>query len=77
MSTGIGVSSCCLSGSIHNGKPSGREETIAGIETYVAEPAGDSKAMSILLITDSMFIHPIMIFADLLKSLVGNCRIHA
>jgi len=52
MATGVGVSSCCLSGVVNDGKPTGREEQIAGFPTYVAEPKGDSKSKSIVLITD-------------------------
>lgn len=52
MSTGVGVSSCCLSGKLADGTPAGREETIGGLPTYVAEPADNSKAKSLLFITD-------------------------
>jgi len=53
MSTGIGVGACCLSGHLHQGTPKGRVETIGGIQTYVSEPEGDSKAMSVVFISDS------------------------
>lgn len=44
---------CCLSGKIHSGKPTGREEQHGGIDTYVAEPSGGSKAKSIIILSDS------------------------
>lgn len=53
MSTGVGMSSCCLSGKIQNGTPKGREEQIGGLETYVAEPEGGSKKKTIIFLVDS------------------------
>lgn len=53
MSTGVGVSSCCLSGKIAEGKPKGRVEEIAGLQTYVAEPEDGSKTKTIVFIVDS------------------------
>ncbi len=32
---------CCLQGTLHDGKPRGTTTTVAGIETYVVEPAKD------------------------------------
>ncbi|KAF2842708.1 alpha/beta-hydrolase [Patellaria atrata CBS 101060] len=52
MSTGVGVSSCCLSGKIQEGKPSGREITVGGLNTYVSEPESDSTEKTIIFITD-------------------------
>ncbi|KAL8714538.1 MAG: hypothetical protein Q9220_001486 [cf. Caloplaca sp. 1 TL-2023] len=48
----IGMSSCCLSGSLHTGKPTGRIDTIGGIDTYIAEPKNGSKARSVVFISD-------------------------
>ncbi|MCJ1468169.1 hypothetical protein MMC07_006797 [Pseudocyphellaria aurata] len=52
MSENTGIGPCCLSGAIHSGSPSGRVETIGGLETYVAEPASESKAKSIVFLVD-------------------------
>ncbi|MCJ1231284.1 hypothetical protein MMC12_007961 [Toensbergia leucococca] len=53
MSTGVGMSSCCLSGKVHEGNPVGRVETIGGLNTYVSEPKDDSKAKTIVFLVDS------------------------
>ncbi|KAL9612809.1 MAG: hypothetical protein Q9167_002592 [Letrouitia subvulpina] len=46
------MSACCLSGAVHDGKPTGREDTIGGLQTYISEPATGSKKKSIVFITD-------------------------
>ncbi|KAL8934854.1 MAG: hypothetical protein Q9216_005707 [Gyalolechia sp. 2 TL-2023] len=46
------MSSCCLSGALHEGKPTGRIDTIGGLQTYVAEPKNGSKTKSIVFISD-------------------------
>jgi len=46
------MSSCCMSGSVHSGSPSGRVETIDGLSTYVSAPQSGSKAKTIIFITD-------------------------
>ncbi|KAL8918620.1 MAG: hypothetical protein Q9172_005336 [Xanthocarpia lactea] len=48
----IGMSSCCLSGALHEGKPTGRVDKIGGLDTYIAEPKGGSKTKSIVFISD-------------------------
>lgn len=53
MSENTGIGSCCLSGAIHSGKPSGRVEPIGGLETYVSETENNSKAKFILFLVDS------------------------
>ena len=53
MATDIGMSSCCLSGKVHEGKPVGQVETIGGIQTYVSEPENKSKAKTIIFLADS------------------------
>jgi hypothetical protein len=53
MSTGVGVSECCLSGKVHEGTPTGKIETIDNLQTYVAAPKDGSKAKSIVFIVDS------------------------
>jgi hypothetical protein len=55
MSTGVGMSECCLSGKVHEGTPTGKIETIDNLQTYVAAPKDGSKAKSIVFLTDSMF----------------------
>jgi len=52
MSTGVGVSSCCLSGSVHEGTPTGKIETIDNLQTYVAAPKDGSKAKTIVFLVD-------------------------
>lgn len=52
MSTGVGIGSCCLSGSIHTGTPKGRVEEIGGLQTYIAEPESKSKAQTIVFLVD-------------------------
>ena len=47
------MSSCCLSGKVHDGTPVGHVETIGGLQTYVSEPKDGSKAKSVIFITDS------------------------
>ena len=53
MSTGVGMSSCCLSGKVQQGHPSGREEEMNGLMTYVAQPEDGSKSKTIVFLVDS------------------------
>ena len=52
MSTNVGMSSCCLSGTVASGHPSGREDTVGGLPTYIAEPSSKSTSSSVIFITD-------------------------
>ncbi|KAK2628233.1 hypothetical protein QTJ16_002879 [Diplocarpon rosae] len=52
MSTGVSMNSCCLSGRVHDGTPSGKVETVAGLQTYVAAPQDGSKAKTIVFLVD-------------------------
>lgn len=52
MSTGVGLSSCCLSGKIQTGKPKGREAEIAGLQTYIAEPENGSPSRTVVFLVD-------------------------
>ncbi|KAI9724550.1 MAG: hypothetical protein M1812_000618 [Candelaria pacifica] len=52
MSTGVGVSSCCMSGKVQEGTPTGHVETIGGLNTYVSEPEGGSKTKTVIFIVD-------------------------
>jgi len=52
MSTGVGVSSCCLSGKLATGTPTGVEKQIGGLDTYVATPEGASTAQTIVFLVD-------------------------
>jgi len=52
MSTGVGLSECCLSGKVHEGTPLGKVETINELPTYVAAPKDGSKAKSIVFLVD-------------------------
>ncbi|KAL9126459.1 MAG: hypothetical protein Q9217_004497 [Psora testacea] len=53
MSNEVGMSSCCLSGKIHQGKPAGRVDQIAGLPTYISEPKDGSKTKSVVIISDA------------------------
>ena len=50
------MSQCCLSGTVHEGTPTGKIETIDELPTYVASPKDGSKAKSVVLIADSEFL---------------------
>lgn len=52
MSSNVGMSSCCLSGSIHIGIPAGTTSKIADLDTYIASPSNGSKAKSIVFLVD-------------------------
>ncbi|KIW12599.1 hypothetical protein PV08_09877 [Exophiala spinifera] len=53
MATSTGMSSCCLSGSVHSGTPAGREDTIGGLPCYVAEPSSAGpKTKAIVFLVD-------------------------
>ena len=54
------MSACCLSGTIASGTPKGREETIGGLPTYVAEPADGSKAKTIVVLSDGTASFPLL-----------------
>ena len=52
MTTGVGVSDCCLSGKLNTSStPKGTEEQIGGLETYVSAPQDSSKSKAIIFIT--------------------------
>lgn len=53
MSTGVGVSECCLSGKVQSGNPVGLVEEIGTLKTYVSAPKNNSKEKVIIFITDS------------------------
>jgi len=46
------MSSCCLSGKVHEGTPTGKVETIDSLPTYVSAPQDGSKAKSIIFLVD-------------------------
>ncbi|KAK3062818.1 hypothetical protein LTS18_003297, partial [Coniosporium uncinatum] len=52
MSTGVGVSECCLSGTIKDGNPKGQVQEIGGLATYVAEPENGSKTKTVVFLVD-------------------------
>jgi len=47
-----GLSSCCASGHLHEGTPTGTVEKIAGLDVYVAKPSDGSKTKSVIFISD-------------------------
>ncbi len=53
MSTGVGMSSCCLSGQLHNhATPTGSVTTIGDLPTYVAEPSSKDKSKTLIFLVD-------------------------
>lgn len=53
MSTQVGMSSCCLSGALHNhATPKGHEIKLGDLPCYVAEPEGKSKSQTLIFLTD-------------------------
>lgn len=76
MSTGVGMSSCCLTGKVQEGTPKGHVETIAGLQTYVAEPKEANKSKTVIFLVDSRSSSPIFILSDtnVNQSLVGSSR---
>jgi hypothetical protein len=46
------MGACCLSGAVHEGSPQGREDTIGGLPTYIAEPSDKSTAKTVVFIVD-------------------------
>jgi len=53
MSASVGMNSCCLSGKVQEGKPTGREEEINGMPTYVAAPENGDKTKTVIFLVDS------------------------
>ncbi|KIV94935.1 hypothetical protein PV10_02649 [Exophiala mesophila] len=52
MASQTGLSACCISGSVHSGTPSGREDTIGGLPTYISEPSDGSTSKTVVFVTD-------------------------
>lgn len=46
------VSQCCVSGSIHEGTPTGNFETVGGRRTYISKPKDGSKAKTAVFLAD-------------------------
>ena len=46
------MSSCCVSGHLHEGTPEGIETEVAGLKCYVAAPSSGSKDQTILYVAD-------------------------
>lgn len=57
-STNVGMSSCCLSGKVKEGKPIGQVEEIGGLRTYVSAPESGSKEKSVIFLVDSQSTCP-------------------
>lgn len=76
MSTGVGMSSCCLTGKVQEGTPKGHVETIAGLQTYVAEPKEADKSKTVIFLVDSKPPSPVCILSDtnMIQSLDGSSR---
>ncbi|KAL8722071.1 MAG: hypothetical protein Q9181_007563 [Wetmoreana brouardii] len=53
MSTGVGMSSCCISGQLHNhATPTGSVTTIGDLSTYVAESASKDRSKTLIFLVD-------------------------
>ena len=52
MASQTGLSACCISGAVHSGTPSGREDTIGGLPTYISEPSDGSTSKTVVFVTD-------------------------
>ena len=53
MSTEVGMSSCCLSGKLHNhATPVGSVTEIGAVKTYVREPESKSKSQTLVFLVD-------------------------
>ncbi|KAJ8611572.1 hypothetical protein MRB53_037875 [Persea americana] len=48
----VGMSECCMSGTLHKGSPAGTVATIGGLNTYVSPPKDGSKKKTLVFITD-------------------------
>ncbi|GAA5833700.1 hypothetical protein JCM11251_003208 [Rhodosporidiobolus azoricus] len=49
----MSLSSCCVSGYLHEGTPSGKVEHFNGVKAYVATPSGDyDKTKALIFLTD-------------------------
>ena len=46
---------CCLTGSLHDGEPRGRYESIADINTYISSPPADKSNGNIILYFPDVF----------------------
>jgi dienelactone hydrolase len=46
------LSSCCISGHIHEGTPQGSISTIGGLRTYIALPEGGDKKKTVIFLPD-------------------------
>lgn len=53
MSTGVGMSSCCLSGQLHNhASPTGSVSKVGDLSTYIAEPESKDKSKALIFLVD-------------------------
>jgi len=53
MTTDIGMGACCMSGVLQQGTPTGTVKDIAGLQTYVAEPANGDKTKTVIFLVES------------------------
>ena len=66
----------CFRGSIHDGEPTGTEEIIHGVRTYIASPdTAASSQSTIIFVTDAFGFHLVnsKILADIYASRTGFC----
>ena len=53
--TASGVCSQCITGFVHEGKPKGTKDTIAGLPTYIAKPSSEVTRQGIIVIVPDAF----------------------
>ena len=46
---------CCATGALHTGTPTGTEEKIQGLETYVARPPANTTPKGVIVIIPDIF----------------------
>ena len=70
------MSSCCLTGKVQEGTPKGHVETIAGLQTYVAEPKEADKSKTIIFLVDSKSPLTTLVLSDtnMIQSSDGSSR---
>ena len=70
MSAQAPMGECCVSGKLHSKQHNlaGHDQTIDGVPTYVSEPANKSKAKTMVVLTDSKLLFPLIAVPELTES---------
>ena len=48
----VPLRSCCISGHLHEGEPTGQDVLLGGVNTYIAEPDFDNPKRAVIIATD-------------------------